>query len=150
EANDLVVAEPLHRVVHPSLIEPEPVVVRLAVGPDAEAVTVHADPRPLPEPGTDLGPGSDACERLRLEVERKDPCAHRAAARRPAIGPRLGRRWRAVQADLEPAVAIEGGLDAVRGLLEKFRSQLAGVLRELVGLEHDGEVVELAERRAEP
>jgi hypothetical protein len=43
-------------VVHAALVEAEPVVVRLAVGPDPEAVAVDAHPGPLLEPGPHLHP----------------------------------------------------------------------------------------------
>src|SRR5262249_40300814 len=93
EAKDLIVAEPLHWVVHSSLVKPQPVVVRLPVWPYPEAVAIHAYTRPLPEPSSHLGPGANSRQGVRLEIESKNARTDRAAARRSRIRPPLGRRW---------------------------------------------------------
>src|SRR5258705_277471 len=50
ESHDLVVAQAEDGVVHPALVEAEPVVMRLAVRPNAESVAVDTHSRPLPQP----------------------------------------------------------------------------------------------------
>ena len=99
EADDLVVAQLLDRVVHPPLVQAEPVVVRLAVGPDAEAVPVDADPGPLAQPRPDLHAGPDPGQRLALQVEGEDadpdrPAGELARARSIAAPPPGGRSAR--------------------------------------------------------
>ena len=89
ESDDLVVAQPDDGIVDAPLIEAQPVVVRLAVGPDPEAIAVDADPRPLAQPGAHLCARSDPRERLRLQVEPEDPHPEGPAVKLPAAIPRV-------------------------------------------------------------
>src|SRR5207237_7552678 len=75
KAHYLVVAESHDRIVDPALIQPQPVVMWLAVWPDAIAVSVDADSGPLLEPSPDFHPGSDVrnCLSLEIEGEELDP-----------------------------------------------------------------------------
>ena len=109
EADDLVVAEADDRIVYPSLIEPQPVVMRFAVWPDPESVTVDAHPGPFLEPRTYVHAGADAGKRFRLEVKRVDLDLDGTTSER-GIGPFLNR----------PATAIDAGRDAARAIKARF------------------------------
>src|SRR5438067_9332094 len=49
ETHDLVVAQAYHGIVYTTLVESQPVIMRLAIGPHAEPVAVDAHARPLPQ-----------------------------------------------------------------------------------------------------
>ena len=89
ETDDLVIAQPLHRIVHPPLVQPQPVIVRLAVRPDANTIPVNADAGPLLQPDTDLHARADPGHGLALEIEGKQPNPHRAATQLPLAVPAL-------------------------------------------------------------
>ncbi len=44
KTDDLVIADPQRGIVHPALVQFEPVVIALTIRPDSEAVTINTDP----------------------------------------------------------------------------------------------------------
>src|SRR5262245_12326169 len=79
EADHLIIAEANHRVVDASLIEPQPIIMRFAIRPYAETVSIHADSRPFPKPRSDFHPRSDPGNGLGLQVKSEDPDLDRTA-----------------------------------------------------------------------
>jgi hypothetical protein len=128
-------------------------VVRPAIGSGAEAVAVDAYAGPLPEPGPHLGARPAAGQGLPLEVEGEEADADRPAGKFAVPVPALAGCAGAVGVKGDRLAAVETRLDAIGSLRQDVRAQLAGIRRELVGVEADGEGVFLAERRqqaAEP
>src|SRR5947208_1769763 len=58
KANDLVVAQSNNRIIYATLVESEPIIMRLAVGPYAESIAIDADSRPLPKPRSYFAAGT--------------------------------------------------------------------------------------------
>ena len=145
EPDDLIIAEADHGVVDAVLVQAEPVIVRLSVWPDAEALAVDADAGPLAEPACGLLAWADAGEAGRLQVKTVQADFHRATVQLAGAGPALV-AWRGCRAATQSPVAVEGRLKLRGGLDQEVSAQLAGVVGELITVENDLERIPDAKR----